>query len=143
MNRPRLPNTPPTYALIAAPTHPPTHNHTPTPTPPHLQIVDLGVSAQLERVFTRVQIGTPHYMAPEMWERRAYSYSAGAWVCGGAGREEERGWGGGARGGVGITVVVVVWCMWPGGNGMVVVVVWVGLGVGGRGPAGVQRPARP
>ncbi|KAL4444132.1 hypothetical protein ABPG75_011869, partial [Micractinium tetrahymenae] len=47
-----------------------------------LKIVDLGVSAELELVFTRVQIGTPHYMAPEMWEHKAYSYSADIWALG-------------------------------------------------------------
>ncbi|KAI7836760.1 hypothetical protein COHA_009398 [Chlorella ohadii] len=47
-----------------------------------LKIADLGVSAELARVFTNVQIGTPHYMAPEMWNRKAYSYSADIWALG-------------------------------------------------------------
>ena len=29
-----------------------------------LKIADLGVSAELALVFTNIQIGTPHYMAP-------------------------------------------------------------------------------
>jgi serine/threonine protein kinase len=41
-----------------------------------LKIADLGVSAQLARVFTTTQIGTPHYMAPgERLLRRPDSYS--------------------------------------------------------------------
>lgn len=47
-----------------------------------LKIVDLGVSAELARVFTKVQIGTPHYMGPEMWQRQPYSYSADIWALG-------------------------------------------------------------
>lgn len=60
--------------LRALPSIPPLPSSLP---PAPAQIVDLGVSAELGRVFTRVQIGTPHYMAPEMWQRKAYSYSAG------------------------------------------------------------------
>ncbi|KAL4855335.1 Serine/threonine-protein kinase Nek7 [Chlorella vulgaris] len=47
-----------------------------------LKIADLGVSAQLARVFTTTQIGTPHYMAPEMWRHQPYSFSADIWALG-------------------------------------------------------------
>ncbi|PSC77050.1 kinase-like [Micractinium conductrix] len=47
-----------------------------------VKLADLGISALLDRVFARSLVGTPHYIAPEMWRRQPYSYSADVWALG-------------------------------------------------------------
>mmetsp|Transcript_909 Transcript_909/g.1359 ORF Transcript_909/g.1359 Transcript_909/m.1359 type:complete len:516 (+) Transcript_909:145-1692(+) len=48
-----------------------------------LKIGDLGVAKALTRTqFTSTQIGTPCYMAPEVWSGRPYSYSSDLWSLG-------------------------------------------------------------
>ncbi|KAL4419420.1 hypothetical protein ABPG77_006347 [Micractinium sp. CCAP 211/92] len=47
-----------------------------------VKIADLGIAQLLDRVFARTMIGTPHYMAPEMWRRQPYSFSADVWALG-------------------------------------------------------------
>ncbi|GFR49835.1 hypothetical protein Agub_g11775 [Astrephomene gubernaculifera] len=48
-----------------------------------LKIGDLGIAKALTRVeFTRTQIGTPSYMAPEVWSGRPYSYGSDMWSVG-------------------------------------------------------------
>ncbi|KAJ9529689.1 hypothetical protein QJQ45_014469 [Haematococcus lacustris] len=48
-----------------------------------LKIGDLGVAKALTRAqFTRTQIGTPCYMAPEVWAGKPYSYSSDLWSLG-------------------------------------------------------------
>ncbi|KAG1667991.1 hypothetical protein FOA52_000635 [Chlamydomonas sp. UWO 241] len=48
-----------------------------------LKIGDLGVAKALERLdFAKTQIGTPVYMAPEVWTGKQYSYSSDLWSLG-------------------------------------------------------------
>lgn len=42
----------------------------------HAKIGDLNVSKVLKQDLTRTQIGTPYYLAPEIWDRKAYDYRA-------------------------------------------------------------------
>jgi len=58
-----------------------------------LKIVDLGVSAELERVFTKALAGTPHYMAPGAVGGRWAWHGSVAWGgrCGAVGLRGGRG----------------------------------------------------
>ncbi|KAG1667982.1 hypothetical protein FOA52_000626 [Chlamydomonas sp. UWO 241] len=48
-----------------------------------LKIGDLGVAKALNRIdFAKTQIGTPVYMAPEVWTGKLYSYSSDLWSLG-------------------------------------------------------------
>ncbi|GAB4813400.1 hypothetical protein N2152v2_000446 [Parachlorella kessleri] len=49
-----------------------------------LKIADLGVAHVVHgpKGSTKVQIGTPHYMAPEVWRREPYSFPADIWALG-------------------------------------------------------------
>lgn len=49
-----------------------------------LKIADMGVAhvVRVPKGSTKVQIGTPHYMAPEVWRRDPYSFSADIWALG-------------------------------------------------------------
>eukprot|EP00198_Chlamydomonas_reinhardtii_P012499 XP_001701836.1 NimA-related protein kinase 1 [Chlamydomonas reinhardtii] len=48
-----------------------------------LKIGDLGIAKALTSMnFARTQIGTPCYMAPEVWSGRPYSYSSDMWSLG-------------------------------------------------------------
>lgn len=48
-----------------------------------LKIGDLGIAKVLKTVdFARTQIGTPAYMAPEVWQGRPYTYSSDLWSLG-------------------------------------------------------------
>mmetsp|Transcript_14076 Transcript_14076/g.30512 ORF Transcript_14076/g.30512 Transcript_14076/m.30512 type:complete len:392 (+) Transcript_14076:244-1419(+) len=48
-----------------------------------LKIGDLGIAKALTRNnFARTQIGTPCYMAPEVWSGKPYSYSSDLWSVG-------------------------------------------------------------
>ncbi|KAG2435017.1 hypothetical protein HYH02_012014 [Chlamydomonas schloesseri] len=48
-----------------------------------LKIGDLGIAKALTSMnFARTQIGTPCYMAPEVWSGRPYSYSSDIWSLG-------------------------------------------------------------
>lgn len=51
--------------------------------PDLVKIADLGVSTVLEtRQLTRTQIGTPLYLAPEIWKRRPYNQKCDMWSLG-------------------------------------------------------------
>lgn len=48
-----------------------------------LKIGDLGVAKALTRIdFAKTQIGTPVYMAPEVWTGKLYSYNSDLWSLG-------------------------------------------------------------
>ncbi|KAL4434401.1 hypothetical protein ABPG75_000842 [Micractinium tetrahymenae] len=47
-----------------------------------LKIADLGVAGLLHMGSSKLQIGTPQYMAPEMHAGRAYSFAADVWSLG-------------------------------------------------------------
>jgi NIMA (never in mitosis gene a)-related kinase len=47
-----------------------------------LKIADLGVAGLLHMGSSKLQIGTPQYMAPEMHAGREYSYAADVWSLG-------------------------------------------------------------
>ncbi|GAX75126.1 hypothetical protein CEUSTIGMA_g2570.t1 [Chlamydomonas eustigma] len=48
-----------------------------------LKIGDLGVAKALNKMdFAKTQIGTPVYMAPEVWSGKLYSYSSDLWSLG-------------------------------------------------------------
>ncbi|OHT15665.1 AGC family protein kinase [Tritrichomonas foetus] len=51
--------------------------------PDLIKIADLGVSTVLEtRQLTRTQIGTPLYLAPEIWKHRPYNQKCDMWSLG-------------------------------------------------------------
>lgn len=47
-----------------------------------LKIADLGISHVVQGSSVKYRIGTPHYMAPEMWRRDEYSYPVDVWALG-------------------------------------------------------------
>ena len=48
-----------------------------------VKIGDLGIAKILKNnVSAQTQIGTPHYMAPEIWRGKPYTYSADVWALG-------------------------------------------------------------
>lgn len=47
-----------------------------------VKVGDLGIAKTLKDGDAKTQIGTPLYMAPEIWEHRSYSYEADMWSLG-------------------------------------------------------------
>lgn len=47
-----------------------------------VKLGDLGVARLLKGRLATTQIGTPHYMPPEVWKNRPYSFSSDAWALG-------------------------------------------------------------
>ena len=48
----------------------------------HLVIGDLGCSLLLKQKLPRMQVGTPYYMAPEIWAHQSYSEPCDVWSLG-------------------------------------------------------------
>lgn len=47
------------------------------------KIGDLGIAKLLNRsLAAKTQIGTPHYMPPEIWKNRPYSFTSDSWAMG-------------------------------------------------------------
>jgi serine/threonine protein kinase len=47
-----------------------------------VKIGDLGVAKVLKGTMTKTQIGTPHYMPPEVWRNKPYTFSSDVWALG-------------------------------------------------------------
>jgi len=47
-----------------------------------VKLGDLGVAKLMKSAMTHTQIGTPHYMPPELWRNRPYSFSSDIWGLG-------------------------------------------------------------
>jgi serine/threonine protein kinase len=47
-----------------------------------VKIGDLGIAKVLKNNVAQTQIGTPHYMAPEIWKSRPYTLAADVWSLG-------------------------------------------------------------
>ena len=47
-----------------------------------VKIGDLGIAKVLKNNVAQTQIGTPHYMAPEIWKNRPYTLAADVWSLG-------------------------------------------------------------
>lgn len=47
-----------------------------------VKIGDLGIAKVLKNNEAQTQIGTPHYMAPEIWKSRSYTFAADIWSLG-------------------------------------------------------------
>ena len=47
-----------------------------------VKVGDLGIAKLLKGAMARTQIGTPHYMPPEVWKSRPYSFSSDVWSLG-------------------------------------------------------------
>ena len=47
-----------------------------------VKVGDLGIAKLLKGAMARTQIGTPHYMPPEVWKSRPYSFSSDSWSLG-------------------------------------------------------------
>lgn len=47
-----------------------------------VKIGDLGIAKFMKTGMTKTQIGTPHYMPPEVWRNRPYSFSSDVWALG-------------------------------------------------------------
>lgn len=47
-----------------------------------LQVGDLGVAKLIREGVAKTQIGTPHFMPPELWMNKPYSYSSDMWALG-------------------------------------------------------------
>mmetsp|Transcript_9222 Transcript_9222/g.30430 ORF Transcript_9222/g.30430 Transcript_9222/m.30430 type:complete len:490 (-) Transcript_9222:179-1648(-) len=50
--------------------------------PEVVKIGDLGVAKLMKSQMTHTQIGTPHYMPPEVWKNRPYSFPSDLWALG-------------------------------------------------------------
>jgi len=47
------------------------------------KIGDLGIAKLLKQTMAaKTQIGTPHYMPPEIWKNRPYSFTSDSWAMG-------------------------------------------------------------
>eukprot|EP00884_Botryococcus_braunii_P009448 jgi/Botrbrau1/18504/Bobra.0072s0083.1 len=47
-----------------------------------VKLGDLGIAKLIKDGVAKTQIGTPHYMAPELWMSRPYAYSSDMWALG-------------------------------------------------------------
>eukprot|EP00877_Chromochloris_zofingiensis_P002096 jgi/Chrzof1/11888/Cz06g13190.t1 len=47
-----------------------------------VKIGDLGIARILKHTMAKTQIGTPHYMPPEIWKSKPYSFSSDTWALG-------------------------------------------------------------
>lgn len=47
-----------------------------------VKVGDLGIAKKLKGGLAHTQIGTPHYMPPEVWKNRPYSYETDMWSLG-------------------------------------------------------------
>lgn len=47
-----------------------------------LQVGDLGIAKLIREGVANTHIGTPHYMPPELWLNKPYSYSSDMWALG-------------------------------------------------------------
>lgn len=47
-----------------------------------VKLGDLGIAKLMKHNMTKTQIGTPHYMPPEVWRNRPYSFSSDIWSLG-------------------------------------------------------------
>mmetsp|Transcript_3660 Transcript_3660/g.10529 ORF Transcript_3660/g.10529 Transcript_3660/m.10529 type:complete len:551 (-) Transcript_3660:371-2023(-) len=47
-----------------------------------LKIGDLGIAKMLKHTMAKTQIGTPHYMPPEVWKSRPYAFPSDVWALG-------------------------------------------------------------
>ena len=50
--------------------------------PAIVKVGDLGIAKLLKGALATTQIGTPHYMPPEVWKSRPYSFSSDVWSLG-------------------------------------------------------------
>lgn len=48
----------------------------------HVKIADLGIAKFARNNMAKTQIGTPVYMAPEVWCKKPYSFSSDTWSLG-------------------------------------------------------------
>ena len=47
-----------------------------------VKLGDLGVAKLMKDAMTSTQIGTPHYMPPEVWRNRPYTFNSDVWALG-------------------------------------------------------------
>ena len=47
-----------------------------------LQVGDLGIAKMIKEGVANTQIGTPHYMPPELWQNKKYSFTSDLWALG-------------------------------------------------------------
>ena len=47
-----------------------------------VKLGDLGVAKLMKGAMTNTQIGTPHYMPPEVWRNRPYTFNSDVWALG-------------------------------------------------------------
>lgn len=48
----------------------------------HVQVGDLGIAKMIKEGVANTQIGTPHYMPPELWQNKKYSFTSDLWALG-------------------------------------------------------------
>ena len=46
-----------------------------------LKIADFGLAKVLQSKYTNSDIGTPAYMAPEIWGRKGYNFKSDVWYA--------------------------------------------------------------
>ena len=47
-----------------------------------MQVGDLGIAKMIRDGCARTQIGTPHYMPPELWLNKPYNFTSDLWALG-------------------------------------------------------------
>jgi len=47
-----------------------------------LQVGDLGIAKMIKEGVANTQIGTPHYMPPELWQNKKYTFTSDLWALG-------------------------------------------------------------
>ncbi len=43
---------------------------------------DLGIAKMIKEGVANTQIGTPHYMPPELWQNKKYTFTSDLWALG-------------------------------------------------------------
>lgn len=46
------------------------------------QVGDLGIAKMIREGVANTQIGTPHYMPPELWQNKKYTFTSDLWALG-------------------------------------------------------------